>query len=413
MALSRIFFTLILCLFSSLSIPVRSFATDTSCDLVSTAMNTASRLRGLSIKKQVPCKLQDKNQVKKYLEEAVKIHVPQERIANEERVFKFLGIIPQDFDYVSGIINLYTDQLGGYYDPAKKYYAMAAWMPALMQMPIAVHELTHALQDQYYELDKFTDQKTTPSDALLARSSLIEGDATAVMIDYTRELQGQGPIAKEDNISFFMLQNISGALISSAGNSAPQTLQTMMIFPYISGLNFVHSLLKNSKKNNVYLTIDKAFKNPPKSTEEILHPDKYLKKSADFIVLPTPIPENTSAIKDTTPAYTDTLGEFMISTMLSSWISPLEASNAATGWGGDTLALYELKSSAKGLLLWDTNWDSKEDAQEFFNTLTEAYEKRFSKPAVKTTTKSSFAGTPIGTATLELKDKRVLISIGR
>ena len=118
--------------------------------------------------------------------------VAPNRLYSEGVVYQRLALVPKDFKYESGIIDLYTSQIGGYYDPKKDHFVMAKWIPASLQFPVAVHELVHALQDQHFKLDTFLDPKTMTSDALMARAALVEGDATAVMIDYSLRAGGGG-----------------------------------------------------------------------------------------------------------------------------------------------------------------------------------------------------------------------------
>ncbi len=403
------YFAFYVVLFGLLHEPSAARAIDgASCSIAKSAMKSASKIRGLRVLRSVPCRLQDKKQVERYLRDTINEKIPAKRIENEGEAYRLLGIIPQDFDYLNGIIKLYTGQLGGYYDPEKEYYAMAAWMPMMMQLPIAVHELTHALQDQHFKLDDFIDHERLDSDALMAHSAMVEGDATAVMIDYSRSLTGEQPIAKDESVSGIMMQNISGAMLSSALHQAPQALQAMLIFPYVSGLQFAHSLLKEGG----YPSIDKAFKRPPISTEEILHPEKYGLQERDFIDVADHLPPARITLASSKPIYSDRYGEFFISTWLGSWVPALEASKAANGWGGDRVSLYELPSSAKKILVWDLRWDTKEDAIEFFTTLIAAYTKRFDKAPVQTTTSASFIAEHVGLVEITLSEKQVLLVIG-
>ena len=180
-----------------------------------------------------------------------------------------IGFIPLDFNYQQGLIDLYLSQLGGYYDPEKRHFVMAAWMPVMLQTTIAVHELTHALQDQYFNLATFTDQNKYTSDQLMARSALVEGDATLVMLDYQRRLMGQAGLESDKSVSGVMLQNIIGASMMAPMANVPSSLQNLLIFPYTSGLRFAHEFLKDGG----YKRLDKIFRSPPRSTEEILHPE--------------------------------------------------------------------------------------------------------------------------------------------
>jgi hypothetical protein len=371
-------------------------------------MRTASRIRNLAIKKTVSCKLQDKAQVERYLRDAISKKVPEQKIRNEGRVYQLLGFIPKDFEYLDGIIEMYLSQLGGYYDSESEYYAMASWMPAPMQLPIAIHELTHALQDQHYNLDKLIEHEGNVSDHLMARSALVEGDATAVMLDYSRSLAGLGSISEEETISAFMLQNLSGAMLSPAFRETPPSMQAMLIFPYVSGLNFVHALLREEG----FETVHQAFSRPPRSTEEILHPEKYLSGKKDFLTIDTPgVPEGIP-IESTQAIFEDSLGEFAIATLLRNWLSSAEASRAAEGWGGDRLALYEVKNGSRGILRWRTHWDSLEDADEFFDLYSQAMEKRFERKMVRTSTESSLVTVEVGRIVIKKDKRNVWITIG-
>ncbi len=338
------------------------------CSIAVTALEAVSSIRKLRVLNKVPCRLQSRDEVELYLRDTIKRKISDQRIEMEGRVYKILGLIPTDFDYLNGIVALYTDQLGGYYDPDLNYYAMADWMPVAMQMSIAVHELTHALQDQHFDLGKLIDNNRETSDTLMARSALAEGDATAVMLDYERESVGQPSIADEGSVAGFMVENIAGAMSSNSSQQVPTALRHLLIFPYVGGLRFAHTLLMNGG----YRRINEAFRAPPVSTEQILHPEKYLNGEASFRELP--VPTFAAGVQ---PVYTDRLGEFVISALLGSYIPPIRASGAAMGWNGDTLALFPSSTAKFGALIWNSEWESEEDAKEFFAALRDAYLARF------------------------------------
>ena len=95
----------------------QAWADENPCDLTSEAVRQASLIRGLSIKRKTPCLLQDKEEVKKYLLKTINEKIPRQRMESEGLIYKALGFIPADFDYEQGLVKLYLDQLGGYYDP--------------------------------------------------------------------------------------------------------------------------------------------------------------------------------------------------------------------------------------------------------------------------------------------------------
>ncbi len=343
------------------------------CTIATTAISDASRIRKLQIKKSVPCLVHQKEQVKGYLLHAVDTKIPAVKLQMEAFVYQTVGIIPENFDYQNGIIELYLNQIGGYYDPEKKHFVMAGWLPAMLQTTIAVHELTHALQDQYFNLETFMDEKRFNGDELLARSALVEGDATAVMIDYTRRTLGQPGIENDENVASMMMQNVVGSSLVSSLQTVPQSMQNLLIFPYTSGLRFTHFALRKGS----YEAVNEIFRRPPRSTEEILHPEKYFVAAPDFERIPgaslKPAQAPSAELK-----YEDVLGEFTISTMLANFTADKPAAAAAAaGWGGDTAAVFDDAANNRRFLVWQTNWDTAKDAEEFSRLYKQALKQRF------------------------------------
>ncbi len=343
------------------------------CEIAKAAMAQASVIRKLKIKKPVPCSVRSREEVKRFILDTVETKIPPQKLKMEEVSFKALGMIPENFDYTKGMVDLYLSQLGGYYDPEKKHFVMAGWMPAMMQPTVASHELTHALQDQYYDLSKFIDSKSENSDEQLAHSALVEGDATAVMMDYLRQMAGQKGIEHDADVTSFMMQNVLGMSLTTGASGVPQSLQMMLLFPYTSGLRFAHHLLRRGS----YAEINKAFIRPPRSTEEILHPEKYEAGRADFITF-----NESDFSADLLPGevikYRDTLGEFQISLLLGSFISDkFSAADAAAGWAGDRIVIAAQAEATSYVLVWKTNWDSERDAREFQEALIKTFKARF------------------------------------
>ena len=351
-------------------------AQSTDCNISESALQEASKIRGLNIKKAVPCLLHDKDKVKQYIHYAIEKQLPSEKLKYEEMVFKELGLIPREFDYKNGVVELYLSQIGGYYDPEKEHYVMASWLPAIMQDTIAVHELTHALQDQYYSLDDLINPKIENGDKLLAHSALAEGDASAVMFDYSRKQAGQAAIANDANVDSLIYSTLMSSSAAFASNNIPKSLQSLLIFPYTSGLRFVHSILIKEG----YAGIDKIFKNPPQTTEQILHPEKYGSKKIEYLEFSESdlralgVPENFQK------KYEDTFGEFAISSLLvMGKLDPAEAPKAAAGWGGDRLMLFADSNESLFMLFWKTHWDTENEAKEFYDAINKHFLERKGK----------------------------------
>jgi hypothetical protein len=369
---------MVFALFAALFFTDVAIAADETCKIADSSIQAASTIRKLTIKKPVPCFVHNKDQVKGYILHSIDTKIPEKKLEMEGLVYKALGFIPPDFDYQKGIVELYLNQIGGYYDSEGKHFIMAGWLPAMLQSTVAVHEMTHALQDQYFDLQTFMDEKRYSGDELLSRSALVEGDATAVMLDYARHLVGQQGIEKEANVEAMMLQNVIGSSLVSGMNAIPSSLQMTLIFPYTSGLRFAHELLRRGS----YEEVNKAFRSAPRSTEEILHPEKFFEKKADFAQIDSSELVPSEMRPDSVPVYQDTFGEFAISTLLSNFLSDKgRAATAAAGWGGDRIAVFVDESAKLRTIVWKLNWDSEKDAEEFYREYGAALKKLY--PAFK------------------------------
>ncbi len=355
-------------------------AGERSCNDTATALELASKLRRLEILEPVQCKLQNIVEVRNYVKKKLHDSGISGHAQYEEIILKMLGFVPEDYNYNEGLIQIYTSQLAGYYDPENKYYAMADWLPANTQTPITIHELTHALQDQHFNLSRLVEDKDLTTDLLLARIALAEGDAAAVMYDYMNKKRGAPSLAEQGSVSGITIANMIGFMMMANSNNVPNALQLMMAYPYLSGLTFVHLLLLQ----NGYQAVDNAYFNLPNSTREILHPEKYIARVRDGLEQPF-APEFGIAVprllkkKYNTPSiFSDTLGEFMISSLLSNYLSSLIASEASAGWRYDRLDLYQLQDEPQHFLLaWIIENETEADANVLFNTMVKAFSERF------------------------------------
>ena len=342
------------------------------CRMTPPIFKVASEIRGLRIQKKVPCKRHSKKRVEKYLRETVDEKVNPAKLESEEIVYKLIGLIPEDYEYKEGMIELYLSSLGGYYEPGKKLFVMADWLPDGMQANVIAHELTHALQDQHFSLESFIDPNSNNSDSMVARSALVEGDATAVMLDYSRRLSGRPSIATEQVVSQRILNSL-GSSNSPTFQAAPKSLQALMTFPYKEGLVFAHALMREGG----YDMVSRAFQEPPRSSREILHPEEYLtrvrgNRKASLI---SP-PETLEALPK---VYEDRIGEFGLRALFSNYIgSSRQREEIAAGLSDDVIALYQKEDQRS--LYWQLEWDSSKDKDTFvkyFEILTGKKLKRY------------------------------------
>lgn len=347
--------------------------TSSLCETSVHALREASAIRGLTIKGEVPCTVQEKPAVEAFLHETIASDLPPQKLEMEEIVYKAVGLIPESFEYSRGLVGFLVSQIGGYYDPKRKRFVMAAWLPAVVQRGVAVHELTHALQDQHFDLLALLKRRSSTTDTDIAISALVEGDASAVMYDSERRALGQPTLKDTPSVDSLILVQILGANVGGLGGDVPDSLKSLLIFPYTSGLRFAHALLRAGG----YARVTQAYARAPNSSREVLHPEEYL--AAGFTPR-NPSPEELpGAAADFMPEYTDVIGEFAISSLFNS--SPATKSHAARiaqGWVGDRVGVFPRKDDRR-LVSWLTRWESQAEAKEFFDAYLAFTETRYSK----------------------------------
>jgi hypothetical protein len=314
-----------------------------------------------------------------------------------EVVLKAFGLAPPDFEYRSFLIKLLAEQVAGYYDPKAQQFYLADWIEIDGQKPVMAHELTHALQDQHFNLKRFDKWPKGDSDAELAARALIEGDATLAMTLY---------LAKHPMIALSFLRTAQETSTEQF-NLAPRTLRESLLFPYQEGLKWASHVYRRGG----WSMISEAFTKLPKSTEQILHPEKYF--SAEAPVKLT-LPNFTRALgAGWKHIDNDVNGEWGYYLVLDEYLAnPSESRQAAAGWGGDRFAIYEGPKGSPAFVAQVTSWDTAADAKEFFDAYSKRTQKRFSDAMfINGANRHDWKG-PAGSGVIELQGSRVLILEG-
>jgi hypothetical protein len=264
------------------------------------------------------------------------------------------------FDFMRRNFDLYTltrrymgDSLAGFYDPATKEFVVVsddAQMNALEQWVYA-HEFMHALQDQHFDLALITDT-TLSFDGNMAVRALAEGEAELLQEQYIE----QGYLSDDQLVEIF---NLITRRRQSGGIEFPRILSTSFLFPYETGLEFTRALYDRGG----WPALNQAWQNPPRSTEQILHPDRFLAGDAPQLVALAPLTGTLGASYELLE--TDVFGEFLLREYLGQQLSAGDVDVAATGWGGDSFAVYWNDDTQSQVMLLRTVWDSAADAGEF------------------------------------------------
>lgn len=341
-------------------------------------LKEVSALRGLPIKQPVRKGIKSKDDIRKYVTKRIREEYPAEDLLAEQKTLVKLGLIPKDLNLEQTLLDLYTEQIAGYYDPTEKMFYIADWMPVAQQKPIMVHELTHALQDQHFDLAALTKRAKNNDDMSLARAAVIEGDGLAVMLDY---------LLKPEGLSFTSLPNIGSLMGSQLGaldqfkvfSAAPEYLKQVLMFPYLYGLSFLQAY----RKKYSWKEMAKVYLDTPKSTEQIMHPEKYIQKRDDPI--PVEIAYSPEALKDWKEIYSNVLGEFTMYTLVNQFTKDATlAKTASEGWGGDRVKSYRNLNTGGLLLIVLSTWDTEKDAVEFFDAYKQVIESKYNhKQAVE------------------------------
>ncbi len=296
------------------------------------------------------------------LEAALLEQYTPEELQAEEDLYKRLGLIGPKKDLKNLTLKLYDQQALAQYEPENKTFSFIGPVKKIgpLEAIIVAHEYGHALQDEAFDLDAFYDVDNDQADLIWARAALVEGDATAVMYDWA---------ARELKLSD-LLEVSAQALTQQDANRLdrlPDILTRPLEFAYIDGYAFVNAL----RGRGDWKAVNAAFENPPRSTEQILHPELYPGEKPVEIVLPD-IAARLGP--DWVASYEQTMGEMQThvwvadgrkaASLFPALPAQLPEAEAAAGWGGDRLVSLDGPDGAWAVV-WQTDWDSNRDQAEF------------------------------------------------
>ncbi|MEE9217701.1 MAG: DUF6782 family putative metallopeptidase [Acidobacteriota bacterium] len=319
-----------------------------------------SELRQLPVLAPVARELHDEASLRAYIARRLEEEYPGDELEREQRVLEALGLLPEGVDLAQAMQDLYAAQIAGYYDPQKRILYISEHLPALLQAPTLAHELTHALQNQHFKIERFFEHTSQDldDDTRIAWMGLMEGDATATMLAYMLPAQ-----STDDWLSVFdsFGRNMTAAMEALRDSSTPEFLLQMLNFPYRHGTPFVASLYREGG----WEAVNAAHRRPPRSSEQVLHPARYAPPADEPTALPPSLfPARLESGGTAYELYHDlVLGEFVTRLVLEPRVGKEAALSASEGWDGDRVALYA--GGGGDLLAWLSVWDSEAEAQEF------------------------------------------------
>lgn len=355
-------------------------------DSVDSVLKFDSQDTGLGIKSEVKRRLVDRDEVAAFVEKELNEDEDAQRLKNGEVVLKKFGLVPRDFDVNAFLVKLLREQVAGYYDPKTKFVNLLNWLPSDTQMPVMAHELTHALQDQNFGMEKWVrgpyhKKHMSPAETIaddettVARHAVLEGQAMLVMLDWML-----AP-AKKSVLDAPLLVDAMEAGMAQGGDSpvyqsAPLYLQRMLIFPYTYGLNFERTLLKNGKDE----AFDSVFKRPPQNTREVMEPNVYL---ANERLQPLDPPNFAKILgKDWEMYDVGSIGEFDLAEIAEQFSDRAKAKAIYPGWRGGYYYAFKNKGQAVAgpqdiRMVFVTRWGDPKMEDAFVDVYSSSLSKRY------------------------------------
>jgi len=321
-----------------------------------------SRITGLPIKAPLNKEVVDRDQMRQYLIESLHADYAPGEMHAQEAMLKAFGLVPPDFDLEKFLITFYTEQAAGVYDPRRKTMLIAGWADQDTQKVVLAHELTHALQDQNYDLRKFLQGRRDDDDATAARQAIAEGHATAAMMQVM-----VAPQKLEELPTVVPLMNMTMEMQIEqypVFSSAPFFFRYQALFPYAQGVSFIERGLKQGG----WQELQDFFLHPPDTTKEIFQPDAYFEhQRLPKVTLPDPKPmgqDRRLRVVDR-----NRMGQLGYYCLLGQLLLEDEAKKVAPSWLADRYLVYEDAAAHRYAVVARVRWSSAEAAADFFRDL--------------------------------------------
>jgi hypothetical protein len=315
--------------------------------LVDSLQGPVAQVTGLRFKAAPRSALRTRSQVRDYLIRKLDQELPPPRMQGLEAAYRLFGLLPDTLSLRALLLDLYTEQVAGYYDPdSATLFGVADADPSQLRLVLA-HEMVHALQGQYLPLDSIL-HETSNNDRLTAAQAVLEGQATLVSIDVLAS--GQNVSSNPEFWDMYREQVREQQASMPVFAKAPLIVREALIFPYLSGAEFMHWWESSKWKDSVPYG-----PRMPVSTEQILAPDRYARGD---------LPVGIAFVKDTGVVYEDVLGEAEIRVLLAQLTgSDRVRTHTPIGWGGDRYRVY--RSPTGPALVWYIVWDESRSAERF------------------------------------------------
>jgi hypothetical protein len=328
-----------------------------SPETVNRILGQISEITGMKLKHSVPMSTLSKEEWRRWVEERVKESAKPEEIEMEEKSMKMFGFLPPDFDLRGATVDLMTEQAAAVYDHKKKRMIFVRGAaPEEMADAVLVHELSHALADQHFDMRRFLEKGPRSDESESARMAVVEGQAMWIMIEAMLNRSGLS-LTKDSSVLQTMLP-LMGKMTASqypVFEKMPLYMKESLLFPYSAGMLFQQAVIDKQGRDG----ISAVLRDPPKNTQQILHPEKYLAHEPTATV-ELPEFEGRAKLKKLTDG---DVGEFDFHVLFEQCASKKEADEVAPSWRAGRFELLEQKDTKHAVLHWAALWANPESAQ--------------------------------------------------
>jgi hypothetical protein len=333
-------------------------------------LNDMSELTGWKLKTPLKKSIRTRAEIREYILRQMDDEKDAKERYASQRSGEAFGLLPRNFDLDSFLVDLLTEQIAGLYDPKTHEFYIADWIAPDEQRMVMSHELTHALQDQYFHIEAWVRAARPNDDAEMAREAVLEGSAMAGMLDY---------MLKDKGLNMRDLPEVDPSLFvgdlsqTPMLQKAPPFIKDSLLFPYFSGLKFSVGVLRTTG----WAGFTSVFDRPPANTQQIMHPAIYRANKAPAplkVDLPAEVPGN-----DWKQLEENSMGEFGWLEILKQFIDEPRARKFSAGWDGDDYICFEQKRNKQLMLATRVRFNSEEAASGFFSAYAEALDNKYSQ----------------------------------
>ncbi|HST12800.1 MAG TPA: hypothetical protein VLL05_20655 [Terriglobales bacterium] len=344
------------------------------------------------------------------------------RFARSELTMKKFGLLPRDFNLRQFLVKANGQSIAGLYDEETKTISLLNTVSIEKQGPILAHELTHALQDQNYDLHHWAKVGNTSTksgddgdiidESATARHAIVEGQAMVVYIDYMLAPYGRNLKDTPGVVASMEDTAVSATIDTELMHRAPMVLREAGSFPYRDGLFFEADILAQRGKTAAFQGV---FAQPPRNTHEVFDSKAYLEHAK---LAPLRIPDVAAVLsKDYEVFDTGSFGELDIRALLKQFGDKHGATDFAPAWAGGTYVAFKRMQASAGAdpttadvaLLYLSHWKTSQAAEHFARFYATTVAKRYQNVVVQAVPTCAAAPCPVGAALVSTEEGPVIV----